>query len=139
MTQNGWSCCDVSEGEHLKHITWPLLTINNISRVSQMFCNTLVTYLFASSSYNKSSLEFRDHCVAPSETIFLPVLILWDKEFFHWSFHFHLVVEASWAQEVSHGSEQISYLPNPSAQAGYDTRSIFKQSLTGLNSEFSFS
>ena len=28
---------------------------------------------------------------------------------------------------------------NPSAQAGYDTRSIFKQSLTGLNSEFSFS
>ena len=32
-----------------------------------------------------------------------------------------------------------TYLPNPSTQAGYDTRSIFKQSLTGLNSEFSFS
>ena len=28
---------------------------------------------------------------------------------------------------------------NPSAQAGYDTKSIFKWSLTGLNSEFSFS
>ena len=28
---------------------------------------------------------------------------------------------------------------NPSARAGCDTRSIFKQSLTGLNSEFSFS
>ena len=28
---------------------------------------------------------------------------------------------------------------NPSAQAGYDTRSIFKRSLAGLNSEFSFS
>ena len=28
---------------------------------------------------------------------------------------------------------------NPSARAGYDTRSIFKQNLTGLNSEFSFS
>ena len=27
---------------------------------------------------------------------------------------------------------------NPSARAGYDTRSIFKPSLTGLNSEFSF-
>ena len=26
---------------------------------------------------------------------------------------------------------------NPSARAGYDTRSIFQQSLTGLNSEFS--
>ena len=31
------------------------------------------------------------------------------------------------------------YLSNPSARAGYDTRSIFKRSLTGLNSEFSFS
>ena len=28
---------------------------------------------------------------------------------------------------------------NPSTQVGYDTRSIFKRSLTGLNSEFSFS
>ena len=28
---------------------------------------------------------------------------------------------------------------NPSARAGYNTRSIFKRSLTGLNSEFSFS
>ena len=27
---------------------------------------------------------------------------------------------------------------NPSARAGYDTRLIFKRSLTGLNSEFSF-
>ena len=31
------------------------------------------------------------------------------------------------------------YLTNPSARAGYDTMSIFKWSLTGLNSEFSFS
>ena len=28
---------------------------------------------------------------------------------------------------------------NPSARAGYDTRSIFKRILSGLNSEFSFS
>ena len=28
---------------------------------------------------------------------------------------------------------------NPSARAGYDTRSIFQRSLTGFNSEFSFS
>ena len=33
----------------------------------------------------------------------------------------------------------IILFTNPSAQAGYDTRSIFKRSLTGLNSEFSFS
>ena len=32
-----------------------------------------------------------------------------------------------------------SIFTNPSARAGYDTRSIFKRSLTGLNSEFSFS
>ena len=38
-----------------------------------------------------------------------------------------------------HIKRNYSYLPNPSARAGYDTRSIFKRSLTGLNSEFSFS
>ena len=31
------------------------------------------------------------------------------------------------------------YLSNPSTQAGCDTMSIFKKSLTGLNLEFSFS
>ena len=33
----------------------------------------------------------------------------------------------------------IYIFTNPSTQAGYDTRSIFKRSLTGLNSDFSFS
>ena len=33
----------------------------------------------------------------------------------------------------------IYIFTNPSARAGYDIRSIFKRSLTGLNSEFSFS
>ena len=33
----------------------------------------------------------------------------------------------------------ITIFTNPSARAGYDTRSVFKRSLTGLNSEFSFS
>ena len=36
-------------------------------------------------------------------------------------------------------STLVSIFTNPSARAGYDTRSIFKRSLTGLNSEFSFS
>ena len=36
-------------------------------------------------------------------------------------------------------STYIFLFTNPAAQAGYDTRSIFKQSLNGLNSEFSFS
>ena len=33
----------------------------------------------------------------------------------------------------------IIIFTNPSAREGYDTRSIFKRSLTGLNSKFSFS
>ena len=40
---------------------------------------------------------------------------------------------------IFHSFTDQSYLPNPSAQAGCDTRSIFKRNLTGLNSEFSFS
>ena len=35
--------------------------------------------------------------------------------------------------------ERVIIFTNPSARAGYDTRSVFKQSLTDLNSEFSFS
>ena len=35
-------------------------------------------------------------------------------------------------------TSQTILFTNPSARAGYDTRSIFKRSLTGLNSEFSF-
>ena len=35
--------------------------------------------------------------------------------------------------------DTITIFTNPSARAGYDTRSIFKRSLTGLNSEFFFS
>ena len=41
----------------------------------------------------------------------------------------------------SHPTRRVCVIifTNPSARAGYDTRSIFKQGLTGLNSEFSFS
>ena len=54
------------------------------------------------------------------------------SEFELQSFYFGLIFwEKVW--------NSLSYLPDPSARAGYDTRSIFKRSLTGLNSEFSFS
>ena len=36
-------------------------------------------------------------------------------------------------------TDKMILFTNPSAWAGYDTRSIFKRSLTGFNSEFSFS
>ena len=58
-----------------------------------------------------------------------------------------LIIKLSGQSQISHlkkirlsvPSFSLSYLPNPSARAGYDTRSVFKRSLTGLNSEFSFS
>ena len=42
---------------------------------------------------------------------------------------------SKWMQPIN----MIILFTNPSARAGYDTRSIFKRSLTGLNSEFSCS
>ena len=48
------------------------------------------------------------------------------------------LVTLSGATTISHVMTEILFT-NPSARAGYDTRSIFKRSLTGLNSEFSFS
>ena len=42
-------------------------------------------------------------------------------------------------QKGQRKAEKLILFTNSSARAGYDTRSIFKQSLTGLNSEFSFS
>ena len=47
--------------------------------------------------------------------------------------------ERKWVKRIHAVGKPWSYLPNPSARAGYDTRAIFKRSLTGLNSEFSFS
>ena len=57
---------------------------------------------------------------------------------------YHNQDEYSSLQSVENNIRNVSstcwyYLPNPSTRAGYDTRSIFKRSLTGLNSEFSFS
>ena len=43
------------------------------------------------------------------------------------------------ARELKKPRNMMVLFTNPSARAGYDTRSIFKRSLTGLNSEFSFS
>ena len=45
----------------------------------------------------------------------------------------------TWIAQFTLDLYLILLFTNPSARAGYDTRSIFKRSLTGLNSEFSFS
>ena len=48
---------------------------------------------------------------------------------------------SDWPEVICVSDKKMSMIlfTNPSARAGYDTRSIFKRSLTGLNSEFSFS
>ena len=51
----------------------------------------------------------------------------------------HIKFNDQWLAVFTNLQTLYWYLPNPSARAGYDTRSIFKRSLTGLNSEFSFS
>ena len=43
-----------------------------------------------------------------------------------------------WKRFSNHPLSLLIIFTNPSARAGYDTRSIFKRNLTGLNSEFSF-
>ena len=55
---------------------------------------------------------------------------------------FDFLIETSqrtYIQMPKSAANNLSYLPNPSARAGYDARSIFKRSLTGLNSEFYYS
>ena len=42
----------------------------------------------------------------------------------------------TWHYTVWQENKLVAIFTNPSARAGYDTRSVFKWSLTGLNSEF---
>ena len=62
--------------------------------------------------------------------------------FFIWNFHcimFHQYDQGRHIGLNELTKIEIILFTNPSARAGYDTRSIFKRSLTGFNSEFSFS
>ena len=55
---------------------------------------------------------------------------------FYFCFHFYNSESIFLFSLYNHG---LILFTNPSARAGYDTRSIFKRSLTGLYSEFPFS
>ena len=55
-----------------------------------------------------------------------------------WLFVSYYCVESGESLTLRFCDRKILFT-NPSARAGYDTRSIFKRSLTGFNSEFSFS
>ena len=66
-----------------------------------------------------------------------------DKTLGWWSYHYHWLKFTCSLQVTAEDVGGIStapYLyPTPSSQPGCDTRSIFKQTIAGLNSEFSFS
>ena len=51
---------------------------------------------------------------------------------------FNHISENSMLAKNEYKTRHVVLFTNPSARAGYDTKSIFKRSLTGLNSEFSF-
>ena len=55
------------------------------------------------------------------------------------SWRYVLTTEDTATSGATSSQVEVILFINPSARAGYDTRSIFKRSLTGLNSEFSFS
>ena len=50
-----------------------------------------------------------------------------------------MIMDNDKVSQLTYKSALFTLFTNPSARAGYDTRSIFKRSLTGLNPEFSFS
>ena len=53
--------------------------------------------------------------------------------------YFDVQIILIWLKDLRDNCILFLIFTNPSAQAGYDIGSIFKRSLTGLNSEFSFS
>ena len=69
----------------------------------------------------KSFMFYTEKCVCVLST-------LWNRDIFVWHYN-----------KISQQDNQKFHYPYLPTRAGYDTRSIFKQSLTGLNSEFSFS
>ena len=80
------------------------------------FCNILETHLLYS-SYNETSLAFKLEAIVSHhlkllfcqffDPTLIPLFILQGEELLHWSFHLLLVIEVLWAQEVSHGLEQV--------------------------------
>ena len=85
---------------------WNYFNYFSLLWVRQKFCNILLTYLLYSSMYNKSSPEFKVKVImlhrlkSPFhyyfDPILIPVLVLWGKEFLHWSFHHLLVIGVLW-------------------------------------------
>ena len=72
-----------------------------ITKECQKLCNISATYLPYFSSYNKNSRTLSKATFLPIlDLILIPLLVLRDKEFLHWSFHLLLVVEASLMQEM---------------------------------------
>ena len=65
----------------------------------------------------------------------------WTTPYWIWEWTTHTFTQMDYPHfQVQSDPEYLLFIfTNPSTRARYDTRSVFKQSLTGSNSEFSFS
>ena len=74
-----------------------------------------------------------------SVIVLLDVYTIFHNPIFHYFTPVGFQLKSEQLKVSLDSRDSFIYLPNPSARAGYDTRSIFKRSFIGLNSEFSFS
>ena len=105
-------------------------------RVSNFFLAVIVYWLIISLFVS----EAHSCCVTLNVCLLFPCRLGWifAETIGRYSFKWEVCLTVQSAIYLLLVYEYILFT-NPSARAGYDTRSIFKRSLTGLNSEFSFS
>ena len=108
-----------------------------------MFIYFILFYFFGGEKF-----KLLDHSIIFSSTsgyfLIISCVLLGNNYAIIWSSLFKLYLTNPECSSIKENMfwlilDRLSYLRNPSARAGYDTRLIFKRSLTGLNSEFSFS
>ena len=116
---------------------WIIIIIIIISSLCEFFTPFLFFFFFFLLKYE------RQHVSSVSETL-LSVLADLNSAAFWMALTLPLIYNSSGEITVAQWVTwwivtSKYYLPNPSARAGCDSRLMFQQSLTGLNSEFSFS
>ena len=104
----------------IQYLCTDQILLSNLSNIAPKYSS-----LYALQSQNYSPISMSQHCSPGLRTIFY--------------MGSYGVVIKKWVTNKEGKVYLWVLFTNPSARAGYDTRSIFKQSLTGLNSEFSFS
>ena len=114
-----------STGSHQEGGAWPAGGHGSLSADSTDHCKLALTHCV--SDWNSCVSIYIYHFTTPTISVQHETA----------SGYFHRCILCR--EYLIDGSVKGQYHIYPSARAGYDTRTIFKRSLTGLNSEFSFS